>query len=165
MSDAPSDAGQRFLLLDDHITEQTNNVALVMGTVHKHPANPLFDEDNPWEHRFDNLYANVIFDEAQSIYKCWYSPFIVDHTSLGMPLDKRYDRKYEAPRNREMGICYATSEDGVTWIKPEMGLVDYEGSTANNILWRGVGTPSYGWHGPHGTGTFKDLQESDPARR
>ena len=40
-----------------------------------------------------------------------------------------------------MAICYATSKDGVTWAKPELGLVEYEGSTANNILWRGIGPP------------------------
>jgi len=54
-----------------------------------------------------------------------------------------------------MGICYATSKDGIKWDKPELGLVDYEGSKANNIIWRG----------PHGAGIFKDHRDPDPARR
>lgn len=41
------------------------------------------------------------------------------------------------------------------WEKPELGLVEYEGSKWNNILWRG----------PHGTGLFKDHRDPDPARR
>ena len=31
-------------------------------------------------------------------------------------------------------ICYATSEDGVHWTKPDLGLVDYGGSRHNNIV-------------------------------
>ena len=31
-------------------------------------------------------------------------------------------------------ICYATSSDGVSWEKPELGLVEFAGSTANNIV-------------------------------
>lgn len=30
--------------------------------------------------------------------------------------------------------CYAESRDGVVWSKPELGQVEYEGSTANNIM-------------------------------
>lgn len=30
--------------------------------------------------------------------------------------------------------CYATSSDGITWTKPELGLVSYGGTTANNIV-------------------------------
>ena len=119
--------------------------------------------------RFDNLYANVIYDEQEKIFKCWYSPFIVDNSSKGMTLQQRKEEKYRAPYNREMAICYATSKDGITWVKPELGLVEYEGSKANNILWRGSGTPSKDkeelWGGPHGSGIFKDLREPDPNRR
>lgn len=39
--------------------------------------------------RFDNLYGNVIFDEEEKLYKCWYSPFIVDSSSHGMTLEQR----------------------------------------------------------------------------
>jgi len=31
-------------------------------------------------------------------------------------------------------ICYATSRDGVTWVKPELGLVEFKGSKKNNIV-------------------------------
>lgn len=30
--------------------------------------------------------------------------------------------------------CYAESADGLTWEKPDLGLVEYKGSRANNIL-------------------------------
>ena len=78
---------------------------------------------------------------------------------------QRKEVKYRAPRNRGMAICYATSQDGVTWVKPELGLVEYEGSKANNILWRGGGDTKALQAGPHGSGILKDLQDPDPTRR
>ena len=146
---------KRFLLLDSRIIERAENARLVPGRVRKHASNPLFVEDKPWEKRFDNLYGNVIYDKEESIYKCWYSPFIVDHSAKGMTQKERDSKRYRPPRGREMAICYATSKDGIKWDKPELGLVDYEGSKANNIVWRG----------PHGAGIFKDLRDPDPARR
>ena len=144
----------RFLLLDKRIIEKTENVKLEVGKVEKHSANPLFGEEKEWEMRFDNLYGNVIFDREESIYKCWYSPFIVDSAAHGMTLEQR-NRDYSEPHNREMGICYATSENGINWEKPDLGLVEYNGSKKNNIVWRG----------PHGAGVFSDLHEEDSAKR
>ena len=143
----------KYLLLDDRIIEEIENASLVVGKVEKHPSNPLFVEDNPWEMRFDNLYGNVIYDNDDRTYKCWYSPFIVDHSSLGMTLEQR-NEKYRPPKGREMGICYATSKDGIKWEKPDLGLVEYKGSKQNNIIWRG----------PHGAGIFKDTHDPDPSR-
>jgi len=141
-------------LLDKRIIEKTENVKLEVGKVEKHPANPLFGEEKKWEIRYDNLYGNVIFDKEENIYKCWYSPFIVDYSAHGMTLEQR-DKPYKEHPKREMGICYATSKDGINWEKPELGLVEYEGSKSNNIVWRG----------PHGAGVTKDLHENDPAKR
>src|ERR1700691_4240035 len=64
------------LLLDPELVEHADGVALKLGTVVKEARNPLFGEDKPWEIRFDNLYANVIFDNSENIFKCWYNPFI-----------------------------------------------------------------------------------------
>lgn len=157
--------GDRHLLLDSRIVAGTENAELILGKVKKDARNPLFEEDKPWEKRFDNLYANVIYDDEEQIYKCWYSPFIVDNSSEGMTPEQRKQEKYTAPRNREMAICYATSEDGIQWVKPELGLVDYSGNKANNILWRGDTRKDKHWFGPHGTGILKDSRDPDPERR
>ena len=58
-------ARDRYLLLDSRIIANTENAKLALGTVKKHPANPLFIEDKPWEMRFDNLYGNVTYDENE----------------------------------------------------------------------------------------------------
>ena len=155
----------RFLVLDSRIIDEVQNAKLMVGEAKKHPANPLFREDRPWEMRFDNLYANVIFDKEEGIYKCWYSPFIVDNSARGMTLAERKQRRYRVPDNREMAICYATSKDGILWNKPKLGKVEYAGSKANNILWRGSNEGGEHWDGPHGSGVFKDLHDPDPQRR
>ncbi|MHC4842201.1 MAG: hypothetical protein ACYTEE_00220 [Planctomycetota bacterium] len=157
--------GDRYLLLDSRIIDNTENVKLTLGKVQKHKANPLFEEDKPWEKRFDNLYANVIYDEHEKIFKCWYSPFIIDISSKSMTLQQRKEVDYDPPA-REMAICYATSTDGINWVKPELGLVEYEGTKATNILWRGENAATgKEWEGPHGSGIFKDLRDPDPKRR
>jgi len=149
----------RFLVLDSRIIDNTENAKLTLGQPQKHPANPLFGEDKPWEARFDNLYANVIYDEEEKIYKCWYNPFIVDYSARGMTPEER-EKPYKVPSNREDGLCYATSKDGIKWDKPELGLVEFDGSAQNNIVWR-TGPGIWG----HGGGIFKDPLDLDPGRR
>ena len=60
---------QRFLLLDDRNIDVVTNMKLSVVTAQKHPANPLFIEDKPWEQRFDNLYGNIMFDQDEQMYK------------------------------------------------------------------------------------------------
>ena len=151
----PTTTRKRYLLLDARIVERAENAKLTLGKVVKSDRNPLMAEDKPWEKRFDNLYANIIYDRDDKLYKCWYSPFVVDRSAKGMSLEDRRKSRYRPPRGRQMAICYATSRDGIVWEKPELGLVEYEGSKRNNIVWRG----------PHGAGVFKDPREPDPSRR
>jgi len=152
---------ERFLLLDERIVESVRNAKLTVGTVEKHNRNPLFAEDKPWEPRFDNLYANVIYDEDEGLYKCWYSPFIIDESTANTPKEDRVNGgkfKYQGKhtgRRREMGICYAVSRDGIRWEKPSLGVIEFQGGKENNLVWRG----------PHGSGIFKDPRDPDPTRR
>lgn len=156
----PESAAQqsKYLLLDPRIIERTDNARLVLGAATKDPANPLFGEDKPWEPRFDNLYPNVMYDEQERVYKCWYSPFIIDEAVTRIPAERRRTLGYMDAlhgNERYAGVCYAVSEDGLAWRKPELGIVDFNGSKANNIVLRNV----------HGAGVFKDPREADPSRR
>jgi hypothetical protein len=51
-------------------------------------------------------------------------------------------------------VCYAESPDGVHWTKPDLGLVEFRGSTRNNILWNGPGT--------HNFAPFRDTRPGCP---
>ena len=149
----------RFLLLDSRIIESTDNAKLTVGTVVKDKNNPLFKEDKPWEPRFDNPYSSVIYDEEEKIYKCWYSIFTrsgsrEDFPGEGLPSDKRAWVNWREG-NRGYGVCYATSKDGIHWEKPELGIIDFNGSKKNNIVIEYT----------HGVAVMKDLHETDPQKR
>ena len=149
----------RYLVLDDRRIDEAIAAKLTLGEISKHPQNPFFGEDKPWEPRFDNVYANVIYDVEDKLYKCWYNPFIVDERVTQTPPGKRHPDSCNymdvKPSGREMGLCYACSAAGIHWEKPELGLVEFGGNKQNNILMRRV----------NGAGVFKDGRETDPARR
>lgn len=144
----------KHLLLDPRVVGRTEGVRLALGPVVKDSANPLFGEDRLWEVRYDNLYANVLFDESERLFKCWYSPFIVDEVTSAVLRERWLSVPYK-PGKREMGVCYAVSEDGIHWSKPDLGLIDFNGSRHNNLVARG----------PHGAGLCCDMHDADPRRR
>ena len=145
----------KHLLLDSRIISHAENVGLTLGSVEKEPHNPLFVEDKPWEVRYDNLYPNVIFDEEDGIYKAWYNPFIVDAVTSSTPPAERVSAPYKPREPREMGICYATSHDGIVWEKPDLGIIEFNGASRNNLVMRHI----------HGAGVTKDMHDPDPAQR
>ena len=125
----------KYLLLDSRIVDTVTGAELVLGKVTKHKANPMLTIDKPWEVTVNNLYPNVLYDEQCELYRCWYLVYG----------GGRYD-----------GLCYAESSDGVRWNKPNLELVDFNGSRDNNLI---------RLEGAHGVGIFLDRHEIDPARR
>ena len=114
----------------------------------------LFKEDKPWELRFDNSYPNFIYDEELKLYRAYYHTFTQDPCSFNSPLNERKSKSYE-PVNRIVSLCYAQSKDGLSWDKPNLGLVDFKGSKDNNILGEFY----------HGSCVLLDKQEIDPSKR
>ena len=150
---------EKYLVLDSRIIESTKNAELTLGEVRKEKSNPLFVEDQPWEPRYDNMYPNVIYDEEENLYKCWYCPFIVDQRTTETHLDRRKPSLTPymdaRPAGREEALLYATSKDGINWTKPNLGIVNFNGNSNNNIVSRGLS----------GAGVIKDELEQLPGRR
>jgi len=144
----------RYLLLDSRIIESTQNARLTLGVVHKDPNNPLFKEDKPWEPYISNLYGKVIYDEQDRLYRCWYGLFIKSELESNTPRARRAWVKWKESR-RAGGVCYATSKDGIHWEKPDLGIIEFDGSTRNNIVLRYQ----------HGVGVLRDVHETDPRKR
>lgn len=40
-------------------------------------------------------------------------------------------------------VCYAESNDGITWTKPNLGLFEFKGSKENNVVWNGAGNHNF----------------------
>jgi hypothetical protein len=115
-SGGPIDVGaRRQLFLDDFWFDSKKDVTLQF-----HPAVPgevVLRCDRPWEKKIMH-YSSVIDDGGK--FRMYYR---VDE---GDPnVDVNTDQTW---------TCYAESRDGVRWEKPNLGLVRYKGSTANNIL-------------------------------
>jgi hypothetical protein len=126
------------LFVDQMVVRQADNVAFTLHPARKHPANPLVVADQPWEGWRLEIYGNVIFDQEEQLFKMWYfgeSP--------------AYLPGYAA--------LYATSLDGIHWQKPLVGTIE-AGTIApgqHNVIAAGALEPN----------VFKDLNETDPARR
>ena len=152
-----------FPFFDTFACDDLTNARLTVGPVRKENL-PLMTEgytSTPqvrWEQRIDNGYPNVFYDEEYGLYRCYYTCCILDDNSTPYTLQERVGRKYtigENSRRRIAGVLYAESKDGVHWSRPALGNVAFEGSRENNILL---------WDA-HGASVFKDMHETDPARR
>lgn len=123
--------------------------------------NPLFREDffsepsRKWEVRYDNGYPNLFYDPIMGIYRLYYTLFSHDPDSSGTPLENRIGKQYTPRGDRITSTAYAESKDGIHWVKPSLGLVEFEGSTDNNLLMMYA----------HGTSVMLDEQEIDPSKR
>lgn len=139
----------------------TSGMVLRVGEFQKDGRSPFFTEGYfgspklPWEVRYDNSYPNVMFDDKDGKWKLYYTLFIVDPDAERTPLEERPHTHYAPSAERITGVCYAESHDGVTWERPNLGIVEFQGSRENNILFKHA----------HGTGVFLDSAETDPDRR
>ncbi|WP_077369767.1 hypothetical protein [Anaerosalibacter sp. Marseille-P3206] len=155
---------KKYLFLDRGIIDGhwTSNAILKLNQITKDVENnPMFREDyfsnpsRPWEVRYDNGYPNVFYDKEYEIFRCYYTLFTYDIESQNTALEERTNKQYIPTSSRITSVCYAESKDGVNWVKPNLGLVEFDGNKDNNILMR------YG----HGTSVLYDEDEVDPNKR
>ncbi len=93
--------------------------------IEQRTTEPMLVSDRPYED-FQIAYPNVIRDGGA--WHMWY---------------EAYDHNYKS--DADGYLCYARSKDGVTWEKPDLGLVEYGGNKNNNIVI--AGPPIRGVHG------------------
>jgi hypothetical protein len=108
----------RRLFVDDFHISALSKLKRTMHQVEKHPANPLIKPDRPWEGLTIWAMNSAIYDEKERLFKLWYH--FGERTAL------------------------AVSSDGVRWEKPDLGLVEYEGSKKNNLIDRQIFHILYG---------------------
>ena len=111
---------RRQLPMDDFIVADRWRCRRTVHQPARHPANPLISPTQPCEAR-GGAYISAFRDEAMDRYRLW-----------GTVSD---GGKGELARR---GIYYESS-DGLEWTAPDLGLIEHEGSTANNIFWGGGG--------------------------
>ncbi|MEN8193647.1 MAG: hypothetical protein ABFS12_12570, partial [Bacteroidota bacterium] len=131
------------LFIDDYWIADSSNIKITLHQPEKHPNNPLIEGDVPWEQN-PYCFGTVIYDEEESIFKFWYQSY----NDVDVSLLERTP------------ILYATSIDGLNWIRPNLGLFEFQGSKENNIILQ-----NYGYHDLYSPSIIKDKLDPDPARR
>ena len=114
------DIGSRLeLFVDEYLVDSMSGVSLQLHRPQL--SEPVLKFDADWEGP-GNHYITVFKDE--DIYRLYY----------------RCVGGGDVPASGEgwlMNTCYAESRDGINWIRPKLGLVEYNGSKENNIILTG----------------------------
>ena len=146
--------GITYLTTDSQHVTPVNGWSVQLGPVRKSAANPLLREDKPWEAAWWNTEPSIEHD-GDTWHLFWNSHFecgVGSRGREGMCPHETYAAQFPGfvPTNRNCGtqggptcaagVEYATSKDGVRWIKPSLGLVSFNGSTENNIIISANGT-------------------------
>jgi len=113
--------------------EVDGGLNIVMDPRHPGGKGPVLDHGAPGDPDATEVICPNVF-RVDGEYRMWY---------LGADADGR----------RRTGQ-YAVSKDGFHWEKPKLGLVEFRGSTRNNLV-----------AGPCGEWMFHDPEDPDPGRR
>ena len=122
------------IFVDDYFIESLTGARRVLNPPRKLTVDePLpITFDRPWDSQSAQP-GRVIYDERNRRFRMYYRAWTGEQTLL----------------------CALDSDDGMQWERPELGLVDFDGSTRNNI------TNAYADH----LATIWDAHEQDESRR
>lgn len=136
----PIEIGSRLEpLVDDYLIEHFEGDARLR--LHSPaPREVVLVSDRPWE---GNLLFHISVFKDGDIYRMYYRGY-------------HYDESTQTVLPHKV-ICYAESRDGIRWTRPELGLVEFEGSRRNNIILdtRATGIAS--------NGAFAVFKDENPA--
>jgi len=104
---------QRELFVDHYLIGRMEGAELRLHEPRREGVAVKFDR--PWEGAF-SCYTTVLKDGG--VYRMYYR---------GLPSATRDD-------SAEAVVCYAESPDGITWTKPNLGLVTIRGTRDNNVV-------------------------------
>jgi len=123
----PIDIGSRLeLMVDEYLVGSRQGVEL---RLHRPtPREITIVHNEPWEGNASGYHT--VFRDGD-LYRMYYRGhrFSMEAENFG-------------PAQHEV-VCYAESKDGIVWTKPNLGLVAFNGSTENNIIWDGPGTHNF----------------------
>jgi predicted GH43/DUF377 family glycosyl hydrolase len=140
----PAKGPWRRLFLDGAVVEQSTGLSRVFHSAQKHGQNPVIGRDRPWEGVAaiigPYVYGTVLNDGGK--LRLWYQVL-----------------------TRGNHVGYAESADGVTWTKPELGIVTYEGSKANNLVVSAYDPDATGGGHCHNPSVILDRNQTDPNKR
>ena len=133
----------RRLFLDAMTVEESRGLTRSFHAAEKHSTSPVVRRDRPWEGASGMsgpyLYGTVLNEGGR--LRMWYQCI-----------------------HRGNHVGYAESADGIAWTKPNLGLIEYQGSKANNMVISAL-QPEVTGGVCHNPSVIHCPWESDPNRR
>lgn len=124
-----------------------------------HPVNrgTVMIWDKPWEGGGTEsvTVVNDVGADGKPLYRMYYIGWDMYGDVFGR--NGKGGQKAENPMGSMLQSCYAESRDGLVWTRPNLGLVEFNGSKENNILMDDR-TPNWG----SGIVFFKDENPACP---
>lgn len=114
---------RRELFVDRCLIAQMDGTSLVLH--HPVSAGVALWFDEPWA-RPSAGYGTVLLDKGR--YRCYY---------------RKTFGEMGSDDSAQQVTCYAESDDGVVWRKPDLGLYEVAGTQQNNVVWAGLGPTSH----------------------
>ncbi|MGC9317596.1 MAG: hypothetical protein ACP5KN_06105 [Armatimonadota bacterium] len=142
------DIGSRLELFVDEFLVESMGGDVRLQLHHPVRREVVLRTDAPWEGNA-SAYQSVFKDG--DLYRMYYRGGHYRHS--GEPAQALDDHPWV--------LCYAESVDGIHWRRPELGLFEFNGSTANNIVLTPEAVESVGGDPAH-TATFIDTNPDCP---
>jgi len=83
----------------------------------------------------------IVHDESWEGNTCGYHTVFRDNGLYRMYY--RAWNHHDGKASHPAFVCYAQSGDGIHWIKPWLGLVEFDGTRNNNIIWKESGSHNF----------------------
>ncbi len=112
------------LLVDDYLIAAKTNVSRSYRPFQKYAGNPVLKATTAWE-QLVNIYGTVLPNETGTGYRMWYQGYITNSPCA----------------NATNGLLYATSADGLSWVKPVLNQVPWCSSSNNSLYYPGFVHP------------------------
>ena len=147
--------GTKQLFLDDGIVAEMQGVKRRLNQPVKYAGNPIMIPLYPWEGRVE-LYGTVTRHPRGDHFQMWYTGLgNMGITAMGAENTSKWSNIGFDPNQLLYSICYATSRDGIFWERPNLRIVEYEGSRDNNVVLPNAGPAN----------VVRDQRDPDPDRR
>lgn len=145
---APVDiAGRRELFVDRYLIDRLSGAAM-LRLHHPQPRETALVHDAAWEGTGSGYHS--VFQDG-GLYRMYYKAWHIDVSNGKMRSD-----------SHPGFCCYAESSDGIRWTKPQLNLVDFRGSKANNIVLASGPVENLNLDAAH-PAIFKDENPAAPA--
>jgi hypothetical protein len=116
--DATAVGSRRELFVDDALIERMEGAELRLH--HPEPREIALVHDAPWEGSGSGYHS--VFKDGER-YRMYYKAWQLDVSAAGVKTNAH-----------PLFCCTAESDDGIHWRKPELGLNEFNGTKANNIV-------------------------------